>query len=147
MSDAKYDLSLPELPKDLEIKVGHIPAEPQYLSMSTDKLKQLAMDVIDGKVFGSWMLRNGDERLLPNIFMTIMFMPAWWEFELRRDKIVHFYEFESEASPRGINGYPCFFSMRLLDQDDSRKLESFMKKISVMRQEFMNDSGENNDHA
>lgn len=150
---SEFDMTIPELAKELTMEVGHCPAEPQYQTLPNHKIKQLAMDIVDGKVFGSWMMRDGDDRLMPTIFMPVMFMPEWWALECVRDKISQVYEYQSEAMPRGVNGYPCFGSMRLIDRNDVAKLDIAINKLVAMKQAFMNEdttsneNGERNDHA
>lgn len=47
---------------------------------------------------------------------------------------VHFYEYLSEAGPRSINGYPCFFSHRCLIGKDVKKVLKLSAKFSRAKQ-------------
>ena len=48
--------------------------------------------------------------------------------------IVMFYEYLSEAGPRAINGYPCFFSCNLLMDKDAKKVLKLSAKFSKAKQ-------------
>lgn len=147
-------MDMPTLADGLIMEIGHVPAEKRYTTMSDEKIKQVAMDCVEDRIFGSWMLRKGDEYNVTMVFMVIMMMPLWWRLELERDEIVQFYEYLSEASPRGVNGYPCFFSLRTLDRNDVRRIDIAIKRIVALKKKFMdedsedtNNTGENNADA
>lgn len=100
------------------------PATRDQPTKGRQALAKLAQDFADGKVFTSWQVPRHDEHLLPTIFMPIVFggnntFPT---------NTAHLYEYYSEAGPRGVNGYPCFFSCGVLTDDDMRLFRPLMKR-------------------
>lgn len=94
-------------------------------------LKQLAMDIVEGKVFGTWDMREGDVKLIPNIFMPSLF----YEGDMPEDT-VHFYEYLNLAGPRSINGYPIFHSMYILNKKELEELQVYVDKYVKLREVF-----------
>jgi hypothetical protein len=46
------------------------------------------------------------------------------------------YEYLSEASPRSINGFPMFTSLRILSKEETNKMLEYYKKYKEMKSEF-----------
>ena len=102
------------------------------------------MDVADGMVFGSWMLRDG---LADNSF-GMVFMPILLggsgitaeqlEADPRFPQGVHtpvaYYEYYDKAGPRSVNGYPCFFSCSLLLGKDVKRVLKLSYKFHSAKQ-------------
>ena len=102
-----------------------------------EALTQLAKDIAANLVFIDKMIRPGDESLTGMIFMPLM-MGAFAEFtpESVRDTVGMVYEYYDKALPRGINGYPIFMSMALINKHDFDivkckviKIQELMKSI------------------
>jgi len=98
--------------------------------MKTDaELKQLALDMYAGKVFTDRHFRNPEEanRLLPMVFLPLAFMT---EVQIRKlDGAGMFYEYLDQAAPNGINGYPIFFSCKVLKASELVRLERLYARI------------------
>lgn len=88
--------------------------------MTTEQLKQLALDIIEDRVFGSWNLppptSDDDVGALAMTFLPLALGAA------APEGTVHVYEYLSEAGPRVINGLPCFFSYAPISREDWAKL-------------------------
>lgn len=76
---------------------------------NVEQLTQLANDIVDQKVFGSWLLmREGHEHDLSMVFMPLLFTD---DAASEMKDVAHVYEFWDRAEPRGFNGLPIFFSL------------------------------------
>jgi hypothetical protein len=118
------------LPKE-DIETGEVSGVSQYVPLSEERLKQLAIDSLNGQVFGTWMIPEQDANLISSIFMVVALMDDISRKELRRDGIVHLYEEWAKAGPRSINGYPMFMSAGMLNADDCVRLQ---KKITQVKE-------------
>lgn len=99
--------------------------------MSDAEFREFALAVRSGTIFGTWNLAPQDMRLLPSIFMTLGFMTSEQHEELISSGVVHFYEELSKAGPRGINGYPCFFSHRVLKRPEADRLQAELDRLEA----------------
>ena len=106
--------------------------------MKTKELRQLALDMVDGKVFGTWNIRAEDaENLVGMIFMPALFMSEEQREEMKKLEVVHFYEYVDKAGPRSVNGYPIFMSMNSLTREDSVVVFRFCRELQKQRDEFL----------
>lgn len=90
------------------------------------------MDFATDKVFCSDQLRETDQAEL--VFMVAGFLDKKALDKLKKDNVVHFYEYMNKALPRGINGKPMFMSCHMLTKKDYamlRKLESNIRGAMV----------------
>jgi len=86
--------------------------------MSKEDLKQFIFDLCDGKIFSSTQLPEGQTNLLGMIFMPLA-LGALSSFPKEEiEKIGCVWEYLAKASEMGVNGYPCFFSCRLMHKED-----------------------------
>lgn len=85
--------------------------------MSQDERRKFVIDWLAGRVFTSAHVRDhGDLRM---IFMPLGLFPVfanWEEDDLKKIGVI--WEYTKEAGPRSINGYPCFFSLRIMHRED-----------------------------
>lgn len=111
-----------------EATVGRTGTVPD---MEPDALKQLALDWLAGRVFSSAHIPAHDDRMLGSVFMVI----ALGAFNNASEEYVNsiglVYEYIDKAGPRSINGYPCFFSMRLLSRADMPRLQEMIDKLKA----------------
>lgn len=96
-----------------------------------EELKQLAIDIVEGKVFGTWNIENPSDMAM--VFMVSIFMK---KKDFPKDA-VHFYEYMSEAGPRGVNGMPCFFSARVLNKKEAEILQPLINKYKKQKEAFL----------
>jgi hypothetical protein len=116
----------------IEIQSGDSPEANQYVSKTEAEINDLAKQGYRGELFFSWQLREHDIALLPSVFMVINFLDDVTRKEMIRDKIAHFYGHMKDAAGRSINGYPMFFSMGMLNQEDAQKVHKRILAIMEM---------------
>jgi hypothetical protein len=112
--------------KDMENKI-----QPK----TEGEIKQLAMDIGDGKVFSHTQCTNpGDIR---SVFMPLALgvLSGWSEKEFKDIGLI--YEYYEKAGPRSVNGMPMFMSMRLLSIDDLRRLRGALGEYLKFKKAFM----------
>jgi len=90
--------------------------EPAIPRLTDAALADFVLAYCDGKILTSANVRQLN--LLPMIFMPIA-LGALSDFSERTlGKIGVIWEYYSAAGPRGVNGYPTFFSCRLMRVED-----------------------------
>jgi hypothetical protein len=99
-----------------------------YTHKTDEEIKQLALDINRGLVWGSWTLKPTQDPKFA--FMPLMFLTDEQIGELEKDDIVHFYEYIEKAGPRSVNGLPCFMSMNCLDRVDARKVYRVLRALA-----------------
>jgi len=106
--------------------------------MKTDEeLKQIAVDLYDGKILCDQQVT--DTNALPLIFMPLAFMGTDDAKKMQDDKIALIYEYYDQAGPRGINGYPSFFSMQVLNMEESEKMFNYFNRYKRLKDNFNGD--------
>ena len=106
--------------------------------MSEPERRQLALDIMDGKVFGTW---NLDPSAGPET-IGMSFLALALGAKIPEDA-AHIYEYLSEAGPRSVNGNPCFMSLRVLRKEDAKALFPMMAELKKQRDEFLGGIDEN----
>jgi len=113
------------------------PVEKKPVSSKThEELKQIAMDLVDGKIFTDRSIDQTDSRLFASIFMPVMF-GCFNDKDINTVGLV--YEYLSEAGPRSINGYPIFMSLRMLNREDTQIMSEMAQKYDKLKTEFATD--------
>ena len=108
--------------------------------MTRDELKQLAIDALEDRVFTSIHLeRDGNIEMLRQVFLPLALGALREMTEDRVDKINLIYEYISKAGPHSINGYPMFFTMNILFEDDAKIFWEYLKSYDEMKKQFMGD--------
>ena len=102
------------------------------------ELKQLAIDIIEGKVFGTWNLKHPED--VGSIFMGMIFLDSEQKKKLVSDNIVHFYEYLDKAGPLSVNGMPTFFNMHLLAEEEVDILQSLIEQFRKQKEVFLKSS-------
>lgn len=105
--------------------------------MTEAELKQLAADVVEGKVFGSWMLPETDQHLLAAIFLPFAFKDAAGKLP---DDVWGVYEYRDKAKKIGVREYPAFISCKFLTQKDCEVLNPLIVRYAEMKQEFFGET-------
>ena len=102
--------------------------ESEAKPVKTDEeLKQLALDIFQGLVFTDRHL--SDVRDIQTVFMPLFFMDEASMERLKADDPGLIYEYISEASPVSANGLPSFFSMKILSQDEAKKVVEMCQQM------------------
>lgn len=105
--------------------------------MKTDEeLRQIAVDMYDGKIFSDRHLRNIDD--IHIVFMPITLGALHNMPEEERRNIGMIYEYMSERGPRDVNGYPTFFSLKILTQEEAGKMFVHFEEYREMKDKFLN---------
>ena len=99
---------------------------------TTPNLRELALDIVEGKVFGSWQLRN-PEKELSMVFMVLFFAK---KEDLPSD-IGAVYEYIDRASKQSINGMPIFYSCRFLTMQQYKDVCDYVKEAQEHRKSFL----------
>lgn len=111
------------------------PRTPKTIPRLTEQqLVDLAVDINKNVYFTSIHVVNPSD--IPMVFMPIALgaFADWTEEEVKQVGLI--YEKYSEAGPRSINGYPTFFSCKILGIEDAgilfeklRAIEEFEKSL------------------
>lgn len=87
-------------------------------SLSPEKLNQLAKDFVAGRVFS-------DRHCPPDMWTSVFMILGLGDAEVVKgdiDDLGMVYEYLDQAGPMTVNGYPTFFSFRMLNKADAMKL-------------------------
>ena len=99
-----------------------------YTKKTDEDLKQIAKDMWAGKIFTDRHLKN-DPQMISSVFMILALLDKKQLVKMEQDNINLFYEYLDKAAPRSINGYPIFFSMRMLDKNDAARMIDFYNEV------------------
>ena len=102
------------------------------------QLKQLALDVVEGRVFVSWQLGSNNESLVNSVFMPLLFMTEEQVQEMKRHKVVQLYEYLEKAGQKAIDGFPMFMSMQMLTEAEIEPLQTHIARAMQLKAEFLN---------
>mgnify|MGYP003394655604 CR=1 FL=1 len=93
--------------------------------MGDDELRKFVIGLLDNSIFTSAHIRDSDKHLMGSIFLPLMLGMFRYhsdgEIEETLKEVGVFWAYMHEAGPRAINGYPNFFSVRLMHIDDWRR--------------------------
>jgi hypothetical protein len=116
--------------EDLE---GEFENKKKYFGLSDEKIKEIAKGMYRNEIFTSMQIPEYDQHLLQSIFMPLIFLDTLSIKQMELDEICGFYANMSDAAPGSINGYPCFFSLNILNREDITKiLEEYKKIVDVL---------------
>jgi len=141
----------------------------EHRKMTNDELKTLVKDVFDCKVFTSLQCRPSEVMTVFMASLFIGSSPTAPKIvgEIKTDRknklkyiddrteykndtpkreeflktIGMFYERYSEAGPRSVNGYPCFFSCNIVSIEDKNRFIEMYEKYEKMRTQFESEWG------
>jgi len=109
--------------KETKKQVGSQKRRPQA------KLVELARDITEGKVFGSWMMPKSEGPQLGMVFMPLFFMDK----EQLPPNTAEVFEYYDKAGPRSVNGMPVFMSMHILTKTEAPILKDLIDKITAAK--------------
>lgn len=114
--------------------------------LSVKDKKKFVMDFASGMIFTSQMLpKESLQQIIGSVFMPVALggLDGLDEDDLKN--LVFVWEYTSEAAPRNINGYPMFFSCKLMHIDDWADIYPEIRKEMDRRETFLNDEEEERD--
>ena len=118
-------------------------AESQYRSKSEAEIRQLALDVISGQVFGTWSIPEYERHNTGMIFMPVMLMSDIDRKGMVRDGVVHLYGHMRDSFERSLNGMPLFHAFHTLDKKDTERLNKWIKRLNeVMTEDLEANDGD-----
>lgn len=118
---------------DDSIEEGVFTNTKKYIRKTDEEIKKIARGIYKNEYFSSMQINPNDSHLIINIFMPLAFMSPLDRKQLIVDEIVHFYGELDGAATRSINGYPCLFSMHMLNKEDTdRVLEEYDRIIELL---------------
>lgn len=103
---------------------------PPQPDKSEAELRQLAMDMVEGKVFGDWQV--DDDATVRMVFLPLAFCGPK---HLPRN-IGGIYEYIDQSGPRSINGYPMFMTMQFMTDKDREVIIQMVKEYVELRNKF-----------
>jgi len=110
---------------------------------SDKELKQVAMDLVDGKIFTDRHFHQGEAaRLAQMVFMPLALMDEQQVPLFMAEQPELIYEYYDKAGPRAINGYPIFFSMQWLRKDEAIIMFEYYNKLAEIKKAFMEDEND-----
>lgn len=88
-----------------------------------EELKQLARDAFGGQIFF-----GRDEESLQAFFPMVL-MNDKQRKSFLKEKPAMIFEYLEKAGPMSVNGYPRFFSMQFMNDEEATKFEGYYKKL------------------
>jgi len=96
--------------------------------LSVKQLEEIAQGIYNGEIFTD---RHCSAVEIPIVFMPIALMTTeQWDKIITSDAGM-IYEYLHAAGPRGINGNPCFFSMKLLTTGQANQVLKMLEDIGA----------------
>jgi hypothetical protein len=109
-------------------------------AMPEIELRQLARDIVEGHIVGTWMQQfTTDASLAQIVFMPIGFMTTAQLETFREQGVVHVWgntRTDGHAQ-RYINGLPMFFSCHMLTRGDAARLNPLVEQAIAERDAFL----------
>lgn len=110
--------------------------------MEDIELKQLAIDISENKVFGTFHMKEREmerdtERDIGAVFMPFLFMSDEQRKEMVDKGVIHLYEYYDKAGPISVNGMPSFFSMWQIVKEDWIKIMKYIREYEARVSSFL----------
>ena len=104
--------------------------KPPKRILTDEQVKEVAQGLLNNKYFISSMIAAGEGTdFLGCVFMPLGLMKIEQLEKLMEEGACIFYEEWSKAGPRSVNGYPIFFTMRYMSEEDYRLVDKFFFKL------------------
>ena len=97
-----------------------------------EELKELYLGLREGRIFCDRNIHRSEQKqMTPSVFMGLALGgPGLWR-RLKLSQADLLYEEMSKAGPRSINGYPIFFSMKMLNRADTKRLWEIKQRVEA----------------
>lgn len=103
-----------------------------YASKSSEALRRLALDVLAGKVWGTWSHEDAADS-----FLMLKLAGPEEIAAMKAAGIVHAYQHLRYAENRSVNGMPVFLSQEMLDQRDAARLFRLLQRAEALFAAFL----------
>lgn len=101
-------------------------------SLPDTEISDLALGILKNEIFTDRHIAPDDRHLFASIFMVFAFMDNKERLRLaRKSRPGLFYAPMNEAGPRAINGYPMFFSAKMLNEADTDKVWDEYRRLTA----------------
>jgi hypothetical protein len=103
--------------------------------MTAEELKQFVLDYCDGSI---WTDRDVPENMLSSVFFPLMFMgeESLLEEDVKETGLVYANTRKDRTCGMSINGYPIFFSCRMVHKDDVELVTPVIKEELKRREQL-----------
>ncbi len=100
-------------------------------------INEIARQIVQNEIFTSEHVRQGDENLIPSIFMPVLLGGLNDMPQEEREQIGMCYAFYKDSFPRGINGYPMFHSVAFVTKSDAKLVWAKVDKMQKAMDRIM----------
>jgi hypothetical protein len=102
-------------------------------SMTDSEVRQLALDIVQGRVFTSLHILSEDfAGVASMVFLPIALGGQEIIDEFKRNDVAMVWEYIDKAGPRSINGYPIFFSFRCVTRADAARVRAKHEEFAAV---------------
>jgi len=105
--------------------------------MKEKELRQLAVDIAENKVFGTFHMNKCEIANISMVFMPLAFMADEQKQKMSDNKVVHLYEYYDKEGPRSVNGMPIFMSMNNIVSKDWKKIVKYIGEYEIKKKSFL----------
>jgi hypothetical protein len=107
-----------------------------YVPLTEMEVRQLATDIYNNRVFGTWDMDMRHPLLLGMIFSGVNGLPE--EEWVNEHDIHQFYEYIDKSTGSLANGYPVFFSVKALSREDMSRVSQEVETLEDMVRSLVN---------
>ncbi len=110
--------------------------QPIQLSKGTrtdEELFALTEEILDGKIWGSWMFKENPE-MLPSVFMLFYLLPKEQAEQLKKEDVIAIFEHAAEAGPMSGSGFPSFMSFHTITAEEQKRLKVIFDRTKQARE-------------
>jgi hypothetical protein len=125
-------LNAPTAEEQINADNAIVQGKPQPLKpgelyrMTEDELREFVQDYLGNRVFTSANCRRSEDVHMVFMILALGGLDTLTKEAVQEVGIV--WEYMSKAAPRSVNGYPCFFSCRLMHRDDWARASAAIKR-------------------
>lgn len=102
-----------------------------------EELDVFARDIYTGQIFTDRHLGNQAHSMTGSVFMILHFIPNETLRGIMRDKPGMFFEYLDKANPLAVNGFPTFFSVRIMNEEQAEYVWEKYRQIKAAMDELV----------
>lgn len=103
---------------------------------SAKELVQIAIDIVEERIFTTWDLPDNDVESFQMCFMVFAFMKRRDLNQLKKQAGLIF-EYHSKRMPMACNGLPMFASAQVLNKGDTEIVRNLVREWEIARSRFL----------